>query len=246
MESFTLLRSPFFPSSVAETLCCGLLLFGCDPKAPAKEPAAPPPVFVTPPSPSSRAVETPPLRYKSIAAGEPLEAGNVAFEGMVLGAKDGFTIRGAVVDGGAFRQAIRALRPKDVEPNDRDWPLGAKVRVKMELVRISVKSAENERGEVMQMRTGTWLSARRIEEIEWVRPAQVVEGTLAISKGFFSIGDHLVPRVRLRSFLRKKPEPGDRVRLYGQPRTHSCQPGAQCLIGGSLPIFDVARAEYLK
>ena len=42
------------------------------------------------------------------------------------------------------------------------------------------------------------------------------------------------------------PTAGDRVRLYGQPRTYVCPPDAQCLIGGSIPIFDIGRAERMR
>jgi hypothetical protein len=74
----------------------------------------------------------------------------------------------------------------------------------------------------------------------------MIEGTLARSKGFFSLAGRLIIRDDLAwSLAPSGGREGDRVRLYGQPRTVVCEPGAQCLIEGSLPLFDVGRAERL-
>ena len=84
-----------------------------------------------------------------------------------------------------------------------------------------------------------------IESITIVKPAETIEGTLSRSKGLFAVGDRLVTSEDLGWSLRDA-KTGDRVRLYGQPRTYVCPPDAQCLIGGSIPLFDIGRAERMR
>jgi hypothetical protein len=59
------------------------------------------------------------------------------------------------------------------------------------------------------------------------------------------VGQHLVRRDDLDWSLVAGWKDGDRVRLWGQPRVVVCDPRAQCLLGGSIPMFDVGRAQKL-
>ena len=102
-------------------------------------------------------------------------------------------------------------------------------------------------GLAVQGRSGAWTSATKLEVAELVTRAEIVEGTLQRSKGFFDVGKYLVRRDDLGWSLASSggPKEGTRVRLWGQPRIVHCNPDEQCLEGGSLPIFDVGRAEKL-
>ena len=96
------------------------------------------------------------------------------------------------------------------------------------------------------MRVGDFFSARRVHAVAIVAPPVVIEGTVSRSKGLLQVGDHLVTRDDLAWSLQGKDPIGKRVRLWGQPRTHVCDPRAQCLVGGTIPMFDVGRAELVN
>ena len=99
---------------------------------------------------------------------------------------------------------------------------------------------------IMQTRSGSWFQVVRVNAAEVVKPAEIIEGTLARSKGFFTVGGRLLRRDDLAWALSPTGgQEGVRVRVYGQSRTVVCGPEEQCLIEGSLPLFDVGRAVRL-
>ncbi len=180
---------------------------------------------------------------KEIPPNEPLAEGHVVFQGMVRPTKGGFEIRGVIVDDDMLPKALAHV--PEARLGERDWFLGAIVRITGQLKKHEAKNVD-ENGVIMQMRAGTWFSLERLEDAQLMAPAEIVEGQLKRSKGFFSVGDKLISQDDVAwSLGTQEDREGERVRLYGQSRTVYCEPNAQCLIQGSLPLFDVGRAERL-
>ena len=180
-----------------------------------------------------------------------LRAGRRTFRGMVRPTKGGYEVRGVIFEDGALPDAL-AKSVMDGIPSDPQWFLGSVVRVTAEIVADEYEADAPDqvgkpRGLVEQRRSGTWLTAKTIERVELVARAETVEGVLSRSKGFFEVGKYLVRRDDVAWSLAGSGggKEGERVRLWGQPRIVRCHPDAQCLEGGSLPIFDVGRAEKL-
>jgi hypothetical protein len=124
--------------------------------------------------------------------------------------------------------------------------VGSKLRVVCTVTRQEAPPEVYVPGEVVeQRRSGSWLTCDELERAQIVAPPQVIEGELGRSKGFFTLAGRLVSSSDLRHLLRGEVQAGERVRLHGQARDYVCGPQEQCLIGGSLPLFDVARAERL-
>ena len=192
------------------------------------------------PESSSAPTTTPPPEI--VADDAPLRAGRVQFEGMVRPTKGGLDVRGVTV---ALEALEAALANGGGKRTSYDELLGSRVRLAAELVRED----EDEPGPDalhVQSRSGTWFRVVTIQRAEVVTPAQLIEGELSRSKGFFALAGHLITRDDLRWALVGSDDlAGRRVRLWGQPRTVRCEPNAQCLIEGSLPLFDVGRAELL-
>lgn len=170
-------------------------------------------------------------------------AGRFVFKGMVRGAKDGYDVRGISVD--ASLRDVVLKSSADGIPADPEWILGAVVKVTGQISKHDSEPPESG-GLAKQGREGTWYSAT-VERAELVARAEVVEGTLANSKGLFSIDRYLVSREDLAWSLVGSGggKAGDQVKLWGQPRIVVCNPNEQCLTTGSLPLFDVARATKL-
>ncbi|MBK8212792.1 MAG: hypothetical protein IPK71_03505 [Myxococcales bacterium] len=201
------------------------------PEPPSAPPAASTSVSAAPPK------SVGPLR--EIADEEPLAEGRVVFEGMARPTKGGVSVRGVTLDEADVSRLLQANGRGDAEAH-----LGARLRVVAVLEKV--ESSPQKPGEpVMQMRVGTFFAPRAVEAITVVRAAEVLEGVLSRSKGMFAVGDRLVTSEDLGWSLRDA-KTGDRVRLYGQPRTYVCPPDAQCLIGGSIPLFDIGRAERMR
>jgi hypothetical protein len=174
----------------------------------------------------------------------PLEQGHAIFRGMIRPTKGGYEVRGAIVDDSALRKALASAPGSD--PKNADWFLGAMVRIEGELQKHEAPAAQRQDEPAAQMRSGPWIEVTRIDAATIVEPAKVIEGKLSRSKGFFALSGRLVTPADLDwSLAPEGGREGDRVRLYGQPRTVVCEPNAQCLIQGSLPLFDVGRAERL-
>jgi hypothetical protein len=191
-----------------------------------------------PPASSSSSAAAPATPAVEIADGEPLREGRVVFEGMVVPTKGGHTVRGVVFDGGMLVRAAPSVKAAD------DL-LGARVRVTAEVVRHEEPPPRTD-GLAEQRREGTWHQAVSVETATIVTPPVVVEGKLLRSKGLFQLGEHLVTRSDLAWALAPDgAKEGDRVRVWGQPRVYRCAPDEQCLMGGSIPMFDVGRAERL-
>ena len=166
------------------------------------------------------------------------------FRGMVRPTKGGYEVRGAIVDDSVLRKALAGAPGND--PQNADWFVGAVVQIEGELHKHAAPTKEKGDGPVAQMRGGSWLQVTRVDSATIVAPAEVIEGTLGRSKGFFTLAGRLIRHDDLEwSLAPEGGREGDRVRLHGQPRTVVCEPNAQCLIGGSLPLFDVGRAERL-
>ena len=166
----------------------------------------------------------------------------MSFEGMVRPTKGGYDVRGVAFDDTEVRRQMAGAT--DGIPSDPEWFLGAHVRVRCVLRMHSVTPKKG--GLVEQTRQGTFFLPSRVEAIELVRKAETLEGVLGRSKGFFSLNGHLISSEELAwSLAPTGGVSGERVRLRGQSRTVQCAPNAQCLVGGSLPLFDVGRAERL-
>ena len=170
---------------------------------------------------------------------EPLRESLVAFEGMVRTTKGGYDVRCLKLD-------VTVLGPMLPPPASAHaaWPLGCQVRITADLVREQALR-EADREEIVQRREGEFFRVRRLEGVALVAPAERVEGKLHRSKGFFSIGGKLVGRDDLAWSLRELggEYEGKEVVLWGQSHTVKCDPRAQCLIGGELPLFFVAHAQ---
>ncbi len=177
-----------------------------------------------------------------IADDAPLEEGAVAFEGVLRPVKGGYDVRGVTLDQPELARWMAAAN--DATPKEPEWFVGARVRVNAVLTRQDVKPQEGELP--MQMKTGTFFVAARIGEIVLVKNAEMIEGRLGRSKGMFTVAGHLItPDDLAWSLSPTGCKTGDRVRLRGQSRVYVCPKDAQCLIGGSLPLFDVGRAERM-
>lgn len=180
---------------------------------------------------------------KEIPPNEPLEEGHMVFQGMVRPTKGGYEVRGVIIDDARLSNAL--AHAPEARNARGEWFLGAVVRITGELEKHEAKAVD-ENGVVMQMRSGTWFELERLEEALVVAPAEIIEGTLTRSKGFFAVGNKLISEADVAwSLGSMESHEGDRVRLYGQSRTEHCEPNAQCLIQGSLPLFDVGHAERL-
>ena len=179
------------------------------------------------------------------ATEESLREGHVTLRGMVRPTKGGYQIAGAIVEQADLEKALGAAGKG--EKNQRaDWFLGAVVQIDGELRKHATENTSTKDGIYKQQRSGDWFAFSRVSSAKIITPAQTIEGPLARSKGLFAIAGHLVSRDDLAWSLASVGEKeGLRVRLYGQPRTVVCRPNEQCLIGGQLPLFDVARAERL-
>lgn len=175
----------------------------------------------------------------------PLREGLVSFEGMVRPSKGGFDVRGVTLDEALVRKAMAQFI--DGDPVDPDWFVGARVRVTSRLVQHSAGPATGPSGDIVQGRAGAWFQATAPITLELRKNAEVIEGALGRSKGLFELQGHLISSQDLDWALVSKGgvRAGVRVRLRGQSRVYVCPPEAQCLTSGSLPLFDVARAELL-
>ncbi len=215
----------------------------CTPRADGPSPR--PSTELAVPLPSAAATPPPAPRPAASAVGEDdaLPEGRVAFVGMVRPVKGGHEVRGVFFDGESIPTAL-AKSSVDGVPSDADWFLGAKVRVTATLIRHESPPPRAD-GLAEQRREGSFLEASKLELAELVARAEVLEGPIHRSKGLFQIGDRMVSRSDLEWSLPGGFSEGDRVRLWGQPRTHVCDPRAQCLQGGSIPLFDVGRGKKL-
>ena len=90
------------------------------------------------------------------------------------------------------------------------------------------------------------MEVQRLVSVDVVAEAEVIEGPLGRSKGMYTVAGRLVSPSDVNwSLSPRGVKQGDRVRLFGQSRTVVCEPEAQCLSTGSLPMFDVGRGEKL-
>lgn len=194
-------------------------------------------------SPAASASVVSPADATKIAEGDDVRPGYISFTGMITPAKDGFHVRGVTV---TEKLRDRMKDTHDVTPTDPDWFLGAKVTLTGRVVQRE-DHPMSEGGIVSQGHEGAWLAMDAVDGIELVAMPVVVEGTLTRSKGLFQIGEYLVTKDDLAWSLVSTGggKEGDRVRLFGQPRVHHCDPRAQCLSGGSIPLLDVGRAQKL-
>ncbi len=222
-------------------VACGLVV-ACA-QAPAEAPALPPPapapVVSAPKVPSASASSVPEASARAKVLGErdKLEAGLVTFEGMARPANGGLDVRGVLLDESDVKGAL-------AEPvADLETLMGARLRVTASLTEHDESVNVPSRGEVAQQRTGHFFQPKKLHAVAVLADAQVLEGTLGRSKGFFTLEGRLVDHHELDRALAPKPAAsGEHVKIYGQARTVVCDPHAQCLIEGSLPVFDIGRA----
>lgn len=176
-------------------------------------------------------------RAKVLGERDELEPGLVTFEGMVRRAKGGLDVRGVLLDESDVKGALAA------PVADLEALMGARVRVTASLVEHDESGNGASRGEVAQQRTGHFFQPKKLHAVTVLAEAQVLEGTLGRSKGFFTLAGRLVDHHELDRALAPKPAAsGEHVKIYGQARTVVCEPNAQCLVEGSLPVFDIGRA----
>ncbi len=199
-----------------------------------------------PPAPMTKPKTMPiPSATPEAAAAEesgPIAEGLTTWRGMVVPTKGGFQIRDVTVEHGRFTELLFASAI-DGLPSDPDWYLGAVVRVRGTVVRHADEAPDG--GPIhAQRRAGSWLGASRLEWVELVKNAEQIEGVLHRSKGFFSVGKALVAPRDIGWAIAGAQE-GDKVKLWGQLHVQVCDPRAQCLLEGSLPIFAVGRGKKL-
>lgn len=160
---------------------------------------------------------------------------------MLRPTKGGLKLRGVTFSLEALSQALASAGQSAVSYDDL---LGDRVSVVAELEQVGGAAKREPERAAVQRRSGVCFVARELVSATLEAEAEQIEGVVARSKGFFSVSQHLVSRDDLNWALPGgKDAAGERVRLWGQPRTVHCHPEAQCLLGGSLPMFDVARAE---
>jgi hypothetical protein len=223
--------------------CVACVTVGACANAPVEAPPLAPPAPAPAPStatsvaPAAKPDPDALARAKNLGEHDKLEAGLVTFEGMVRRAKGGLDVRGVLLDEGDVKTALAA------PVADLESLLGARVRVTASLVEHDERANGGPRGEPAQQRTGLFFQPKKLHAVSVVAEAQVLEGTLGRSKGFFMLEGKLVDHHELdRALAPKAAASGERVKLYGQARTVVCDPNAQCLIEGQLPLFDVGRA----
>jgi len=223
----------------------GLAMVACAPSEPPKraqpdELMVPGPSPAVTPSPQASAENDAEPQPRAIPDGASLGDGLVEFSGILRPTKGGLDVRGVTL---ALETLTTALHPRDRALTYDDL-LGTKLRVVAEL---EARAADSPAGDLaVQTRSGHWYEVRRLVAAEVLARAELIEGVVSRSKGFFAVAKHLVTRDDLSWALRGVDPVGQRVRLWGQPRVQACAPAAQCLIGGELPMFDVARAEVVK
>ena len=176
-----------------------------------------------------------------MADDEALREGLVKFEGVVRPTKGGLDVRGVTL----ALERLQGVLPEEHRALGYDELLGAKLRV---VVVLEARSSDSPApgAPAIQSRSGDWFVAQELRSAKVLEPAVMIEGEVSRSKGLMAVGEHLVTRADLAWSLRGVDPIGKRVRLWGQPRTHVCDPRAQCLVGGSIPMFDVARAELVE
>ncbi len=180
----------------------------------------------------------------TIAPGQPLVAGHVTFTGMAVPTKGGYRVSEAVVDDTILTAALP--KPASGAVIEAEWFVGANLQITGMIEQIDAATSTTIDGQQMQNRTGRWFALQRIDALAVANPAVMIEGTLAPSKGFFSLDKYLINRSDLDWALSPSGgKAGERLRLWGQPYVVTCAPNAQCLIGGQLPIFVVGRAQRI-
>lgn len=189
-----------------------------------------------PPRPTEDSTDTPSGGARVLADDAPLESGMVLFEGMVLPTKGGVNVRGVTF---SVEALTSLLHPGTLNV---DEILGARIRVVAVLHRVD-GGPEPPGDEAIQRRAGVSYHPRKLISAEIVAEPMQIEGEVHPSKGFYSVGQYLVSRRDLAWAFAGRDVQGERVRLWGQPRIVVCEPEAQCLLGGELPIFEVGRAE---
>jgi len=189
-----------------------------------------------PPRPTEDSTDAPSDGARVLADDAPLESGMVLFEGMVLPTKGGVNVRGVTF---SVEALTSLLHPRTLNV---DEILGARIRVVAVLQRED-GGPEPRGDEAVQRRAGVSYHPRKLISAEIVAEPMQIEGEVHPSKGFYSVGQYLVSRRDLAWAFAGTDVQGERVRLWGQPRIVVCEPQAQCLIGGELPIFEVGRAE---
>ncbi len=241
----------FTTPSRLRVACAPLLLVAActrttDPPNPSQTVTISPESAPTPASPTSENKDVSPAMTnpKEIESDGPLEAGHVTFEGMVRPTKGGYEVRGVIVSDEVLPKALERAPGRDAK--NADWFLGAIVRITGQL-RKQESPPPSKDGLAVQTRSGTWFELERFETASLVKPAEVIEGTLGRSKGLFTVAGRLISAEDVAWSLGPKgAESGDEVRFFGQAHTVVCEPNTQCLISGSLPLFDVGRAERLR
>ncbi|HEY8379366.1 MAG TPA: hypothetical protein VIK91_22885, partial [Nannocystis sp.] len=178
---------------------------------------------------SSEAPPQAPAVQEAAAAGEPAPTSTpkaATVSGMIRPTKGGYMVGEAVVAGELLREALARAPGRD--PKDPEWFLGAVVRIEGELRESEASSGRGPDGLAQQTREGSYTAIVRVDAATIEKPAVAIEGELGRSKGLFSLAGHLIAAQDLDWAL--APEggrPGDRVRLYGQPRTYVCAPYEQ-------------------
>ncbi len=219
-----------------------LAFLACTPSAAETEPPDRPIALSEPePAPEQPSVPAPApssAKPRSIADDESLTAGLVEFKAMVRPVKGGLDVRGVTLS----LEELKAALPEAERGKQHDELLGVRLLVVAEL---EARHSEPQKpGEpAIQTKAGSWFSATKLVSAEIIQPAVEIQGVVRRSKGLFSVGKHMVTSDDLSWSLSGAEVVGKKVRLWGQPRTYHCPPESQCLIGGQIPMFDVARAE---
>jgi hypothetical protein len=158
---------------------------------------------------------------------------------MVRPTKGGLDVRGVTF---SFEALRTALAKGEALPPRYDDLLGAQLSVVARLVKGSSEQGSGDI--VVQGRAGDWWRVEALISAQLVAKPQQIAGEVKRSKGYFAVGQYLVSPSDLAWSLQGGEALGKRVHLWGQPRTVQCDPRAQCLRDGALPLFDVGRAEF--
>lgn len=161
-----------------------------------------------------------------------LYTGDSVFESVVRRAESDYEVHDVALTRAAIEGALSAPAGRTLGP---EWFVGARVRVHA-VLRAADSSPPASSSDPK-------FSIEKLLDMQLVGDAEVLEGELGRSKGFYTVQHKLITPSDLQSLTPPAHE-GQRVRVRGHSRDVPCS--EQCLSGRtSLPLFDVGSAESL-
>ncbi len=169
---------------------------------------------------------------------EALQVGLVEFNGMAVPTGDDVKVRGVTF-------TLEALQRANADIGSYEKIIGDKLKIVAELEARAKENTRDESNAPLHVPAKAQLIPTRVISVSVSQKAVVISGKVHRSKGLYGVADYLVERQDLDEALQDVNPIGRQIRLWGQPRKVYCPPQAQCLTTGSLPMFDVAQAQYL-